>query len=212
MKRLIFILLTFITASAFAQQKNEGALVQFSGVVLSGDSSTVIPYATITNISNKNLVNLANYKGYFSFVAHERDTLRFTSIGYAPTVVVIPSNVKDKSYTLQVKLNGKSINLPIVHIFPWATTDEFRKDFLTMKIADDDLEIARKNLSGKSIASISRSLPRDSKEIQNAWSQNEHNDIVNQHSFVNPLFNPFAWGALIKEISEGNKSRGVNDN
>lgn len=212
MKRLIFILLTFITASAFAQQKNEGALVQFSGVVLSGDSSTVIPYATITNISNKNLVNLANYKGYFSFVAHERDTLRFTSIGYASTVVVIPSNVKDKSYTLQVKLNGKSINLPIVHIFPWATTDEFRKDFLTMKIADDDLEIARKNLSGKSIASISRSLPRDSKEIQNAWSQNEHNDIVNQHSFVNPLFNPFAWGALIKEISEGNKSRGVNDN
>ncbi|MEO6522687.1 MAG: carboxypeptidase-like regulatory domain-containing protein [Mucilaginibacter sp.] len=212
MKRLIFILLTIITASSAFAQQNSDDLVQFSGVVLSADSSTVIPYATITNVSNKNQVNLSNYKGYFSFVAHERDTLRFTSIGYSSTVVIIPSNVKDHSYTLQVKLNGKSINLPVVHVFPWATTDEFKKDFMTMKIADDDLEIARKNLSGKSIASLGRTLPRDSKEIQNAWSQGETQNLMNQHSYTNPLFNPFAWGAFIKEITAGNKSRGVSDN
>ncbi|EHQ27265.1 carboxypeptidase-like regulatory domain-containing protein [Mucilaginibacter paludis] len=212
MKRLILIWFTLIGVSAFAQ-KNERPLVQFTGVVLSADSSTVIPYATITNLSAKGQSTLANYKGYFSFVAHERDTLRFTSIGYASTLVVIPSNTKDRSYTLHVKLNGQSINLPVVRIFPWATTDEFRKDFLTLKIADDDLEIARKNLTGKSIASLTRSLPRDSKEIQNAFFQDEHNAIINQHSSLsNPLFNPFAWGALIKEISEGNKSRGVSDN
>jgi hypothetical protein len=212
MKRLIFILFAFTTVSAFAQQKNERPLVQFTGVVLSADSSTVIPYATITNLSHQNQINLANYKGYFSFVAHEQDTLRFTSIGYASTLVIVPSNVKDKSYTLHVRLNGQSINLPVVHIFPWATTDEFRKDFLTMRIADDDLEIARKNLTGKSIASLTRTLPRDSKEIQNAFYQDEHNTIMNQHSSLsNPLFNPFAWGALIKEISDGNKSRGVDD-
>lgn len=210
MKRLIFILLAFITSSAFAQ-KGDRQLVQFSGVVLSADSSTVIPYATITNLTEKNQVNLANYKGYFSFVAHEGDTLRFTSIGYAQTLVVIPANVKDKSYTLQVKLNGRSINLPVVRIFPWATTDEFKKDFMTMKIADDDLEIARKNLSGKSIASLGRTLPRDSKEVQNAYFSDMHNAIINQHSFTNPLFNPFAWGAFIKEITAGNKSRGVTD-
>jgi hypothetical protein len=212
MKRLIFILLTFVTASAFAQKKSDGALVQFTGVVLSADSASVVPYATITNLTNKNQVNLANYKGYFSFVAHERDTLRFTSIGYASTTIVIPANVKDHSYTLQVKLNGKSINLPVVHIFPWATTDEFKKDFMTLKVADDDLEIARKNLSGKSIASLSHTLPRDNKEIQNAFFQDQHNAIINQHSLTNPLFNPFAWGAFIKEITEGNKSRGVSDN
>jgi len=212
MKRLIFILITIIaTSTAFAQQKNDGELVQFTGIVLSADSSTVIPYATITNVSNKNQINLSNYKGYFSFVAHERDTLRFTSIGYSSTVVIIPSNVKDHSYTLQVKLNGKSINLPVVHVFPWATTDEFKKDFMTMKIADDDLEIARKNLSGKSIASLGRTLPRDGKENYSAWAQGENQNIMNQHSYTNPLFNPFAWGAFIKEITAGNKSRGVSD-
>jgi hypothetical protein len=212
MRRLLFILLTFLTATAFAQKKGDVPLVQFSGIVLSGDSSTVIPYATITNLTQKSAVNFSNYKGYFSFVAHERDTLRFTSIGYAATVVVIPANIKDHSYFLKVKLNGQSINLPVVHIFPWATTDEFKKDFLTMKVADDDLEIARKNLEGKSIASLTRSLPRDSKEIQNAWAQGETQNLMNQHSFVNPLFSPLGWAALIKEISDGNKSRGVSDN
>lgn len=160
-----------------------------------------------------NQVNIANYKGYFSFVAHERDTVKITSIGYGSTIVVIPSNVKDHSYTLQIPLKQESINLPVVRIFPWATTDEFKKDFMTMKIADDDLEIARKNLEGKSIASLRRSLPRDNQEIQNAWSQDEHNNIINQHQLpTSGIFNPFAWGALIKEISEGNKSRGVTDN
>ncbi len=209
MKRLIFMLLTLITTSVFAQQTQYKPLVQFTGIVLNADSDSIVPYATITNVSFNKQINLANYKGYFSFVAHEQDTIRFTCIGYASTIVVIPSNIQDKSYTLKVKLSSQTINLPTVHVFPWATTDEFRKDILTMKIADDDLEIARKNLAGRSIASLRRSLPRDSKEIQSAIYQDMHNNIVNSHSPTNPFLNPFAWGALIKEIVAGNKSRGV---
>jgi hypothetical protein len=213
MKRLFFILFTLITVSAFAQQKPEQPLVQFSGVVLNGDSTSIVPYVSITNVNNPKQSNLANYKGYFSFVAHERDTLIFTSIGYASTTVVIPANLKDKSYTIEVRLRAQSVHLPVVHIFPWATTDEFHKEFLAMKIADDDLEIARKNLSGKSIAALERSLPLNAQDHQTLNFQDMHNSIVNQHSLMpNPLLNPFAWGALIKEIAAGNKSRGVDDN
>ncbi|NNU33545.1 hypothetical protein HK413_04210 [Mucilaginibacter sp. S1162] len=39
---------------------------------------------------------------------------------------------------MNVLLKPQIINLPLVRLFPWATTDEFRKDFLAMKIADDD--------------------------------------------------------------------------
>jgi hypothetical protein len=213
MKRLFFILLTLITATAFGQQKPEGPLVQFTGVVLSADSSSVVPYVTITNQSYQKQINLANYRGYFSFVAHERDTILFTSIGYASTTIIIPSNLNNKSYTLQVKLSSQSIHLPIVHIFPWATTDEFHKEFLAMKVADDDLEVARKNLSAKSIAALSRSLPLNAQDHQTLNFQDMHNNMVNQHSLMpNPLLNPFAWGALIKEIADGNKSRVISDN
>jgi len=80
-----------------------------------------------------------------------------------------------------------------------------------MKIADDDLAIARKNLSGTSIASLEHSLPLDGQDKQTLNFQDFHNGIVNAHSGpTNPLLNPFAWGALIKEITAGDKSRGVS--
>lgn len=210
MKKIINILLFLLTtATAFAQK--EKPLVQFSGIVHNADSvAVIIPYVSITNISDKNLVNLSNYTGYFSFVAHEQDTLRFTSIGYAPVTVVIPANVSSKSYTIQVQLKPQIINLPVFRVFPWATTEEFTKDFLSMKIADDDLEIARKNISHSSIIALERTLPRDGNETNNF--QDFHNNIANSHSITSPLLNPFNWGSLIKQISDGDKSRAVDTN
>ena len=76
-----------------------------------------------------------------------------------------------------------------------------------MKIADDDLEIARKNIEHIAVASLVNSLPRDGEEIQSAWSQNEHFNQVNAHSTVNPLLNPIAWGTFINQIAAGDKSR-----
>ncbi len=204
---LLFVFCLFAGVAVFAQSADK-ALVQFSGITYNGDSSKVIvPYVTITNVSNKNSVFIANYKGYYSFVAHEQDTLRFTAVGFAPQEVIIPADV-NKSYTLQVYMKSQVINLPAFHMFPWATTDEFKKDFLTMKLADDDLENARKNLS-KGLTSVSySSLPRDAGEIQSAIGQDMHNRVLNSHSLIpNPLLNPLAWGSLIKSIAAGDKSR-----
>jgi hypothetical protein len=208
MKYFVGILLLFITSAVFAQSQEKG-LVQFSGVVYNADSTSVIvPYVTITNLSNKNQVYASNYKGYFSFVVHEQDSLRFSSVGFASQTVVVPARLSSKSYTMQVLLKPQTINLPAFRVFPWATSDEFRKDFLSMKVADDDLEIARKNLSPKSIASLINTLPRNAQEIQNANALNMHNQIMNSHSLTpNPLLNPIAWGTLIKQITAGDKSR-----
>ncbi|MDB5088968.1 MAG: hypothetical protein JWR09_2962 [Mucilaginibacter sp.] len=206
MKKLTgFLFFLFITAAAFAQ-KQEAPIVQFSGIVHNADSvGVIVPYVSIVNTTNKNMVNISNYKGYFSFPAHERDTIRFTCVGYAPVIIVIPANITSKSYTTQVMLKPQIINLPIFHVFPWATTEEFRKDFISMKIADDDLAIAQKNISRSSILSLQRTLPRDGSEMNGF--QDFHNSVLNSHSITNPLLNPFNWGSLIKEISDGDKSR-----
>ncbi|MEO6150772.1 MAG: carboxypeptidase-like regulatory domain-containing protein [Mucilaginibacter sp.] len=208
MKYLICIFFLIFTTAAFAQQQDK-PLVQFSGVTHNADSTQVIvPYVTITNTATGKSITSTNYKGYFSFVAHERDTLQFTSVGYASVTVVIPANT-NKSYTVQVLLKPQIINLPVFRVFPWATTDEFRKDFLAMKVADDDLEIARKNVSRSSLMALQNTLARDGREIQSANAQSFHNRIVNQNSLMpNPLLNPLAWGSLIKQISAGDKSRG----
>ncbi|GAC1311192.1 MAG: hypothetical protein NVSMB24_30050 [Mucilaginibacter sp.] len=211
MKKLIGLLLFLSIAATAFSQKQEKALVQFTGIVHNADSARItVPYVSITNTTYQNQVNLSDYRGYFSFVVHELDTVRFTSIGYAPLTVVIPANLPAKSYTLQVSLKPQIINLPVFRVFPWATTEEFRKDFLSMKIADDDLEIAKKNLSRSSIQTLERTLPRDGFEMNGF--QDFHNNVVNSHSITNPLLNPFSWGSLIKQISDGDKSRSASGN
>jgi hypothetical protein len=93
-------------------------------------------------------------------------------------------------------------------MFPWATTDEFKKDFLTMKLADDDLENARKNLSKGALAAANSTMARDADEIQSDIGRDMHNRVLNSHSLIpNPLLNPLAWGSLIKQIAAGDKSR-----
>lgn len=212
MKYLIVIIFLFATISAFAQKHNDRPIVQFSGIVHNADSTNVIvPYVTITNASAHNAVNLTNYKGYFSFVAHEQDTVRFTCVGYGQVTMVIPSHVPNKSYTVQVSLKPQIINLPTFHVFPWATTDEFKKDFLAIKLADDDLEIARKNISRTSLTALSNVLPRDAQEIQSANAQGMHTSILNSHSLTpNPLLNPLAWGSLVKQITDGDNKNSNN--
>ncbi|HEY2581190.1 MAG TPA: hypothetical protein VGI43_05270 [Mucilaginibacter sp.] len=210
MKKIIGLLLFLFSAITAFAQKQERPIVQFTGIVHNADSSRVtVPYVSIVNTSYQNQVNLSNYMGYFSFVAHEQDTIRFTCVGYAPITVIIPSNITSKSYTVEVSLKPQIINLPVFHVFPWATVEEFTKDFLSMKVADDDLELAKKNMSRSSILVLERTLARDGQEMYSF--QDFHNNILNSHSITNPLLNPFNWGSLIKEISDGDKSRGVTN-
>lgn len=206
MKNLLILILVTFGLHAFAQQNKP--LVQFSGVIYDKDSNSVVPYVTIRNLSEDGKAYSANYKGYFSFVVHEGDSIQFSSVGYKKLRLTIPSNLESKKFTALVKIKSDNIELPMVTIFPWASIDEFNKDFLTMKFADDDLEIAKKNLSKESLKALSATLPRDGAEHNINSFQYNHNQLNNSHMVqTNPLLNPFAWGAFIKQITEGNKAR-----
>jgi hypothetical protein len=212
MKHLLAIL---ILCFAFGfSQAQEKPIVQFSGLIYHVDSNVVVPYVSITNRSDRGKVFSANHQGYFSFVAHEGDTIVFSAIGYRREALVIPANVPDKKYTVIIKLKAEVVNLPTVRVLPWASIDDFNRDFMAMKFADDDLEIARKNVTRTSLMAMARSLPRDGTEMNNLNFQNNHialsNKNMNQRG-ANPLLNPFAWGALIQQIMQGDKSR-ANDN
>ena len=208
---LILIGLLF-SLSGYAQAPDKN-LVQFSGVIINVDSNTVVPYVTITNKSVRNQVFAANYKGYFSFVAHEGDTLQFSAVGYKREGIVIPTGLPEKKYTIMVKMKQEVINLPTVRVFPWASMDDFKREFLTMKFADDDLAIASKNVSRESLAAMAADLPRDGQEMHNLNFQNNHMRLTNKNMnqrMSNPLLSPFAWGALIQQIMQGDKSREKN--
>ena len=209
MKQLYAILILVLCFGFVSAQ--DKPLVQFSGVIYNVDSNVVVPYVSVSNRSDRNKTFAANYQGYFSFVAHEGDTIVFSAVGYRREALVIPKNLPEKKYTVIVKMKQEVKNLPAVTIYPWASMDEFNREFMALKFADDDLEIAKKNVQRSSLLAMSKSLPRDAQELNTINFQNNHvalsNRVINQRG-ANPLLNPFAWASFINQIMQGDKSRG----
>ncbi len=209
-RNILIVLFTVgVVSVSLAQQKK---LVQFSGVIHNADTNVVVPYVSVTNLSHKNFTVNANHQGYFSFVAHEGDTILFTSVGYLSARVIIPKVPEDK-YTAMVNMTAEIKELPMITPYPWASIDEFNMAFMSLEIADDDFVVAQKNLSPESLAALAAVTPRSAQEIQSYTATQNHigltNKAVNQR-MANPLLSPFAWGNLIRQISEGNKSRERN--
>ncbi|WP_069660531.1 peptidase associated/transthyretin-like domain-containing protein [Arcticibacter eurypsychrophilus] len=210
--KIIFtaVIILFITGYTKAQEK---PLVQFSGIIYNIDSNVVVPYVTVTNRSKQNKTVSANFQGYFSFVANEGDTIVFSSVGYRREALVIPPDREDKSYTVIVKMKPEVVNLPMVTVLPWASVDEFTKEFMSLKFADDDLEIAKKNVTRSSLLAMAKNLPRDGQEMRGVNFQNNHIALTNKAMnmrMANPLLNPFAWGSFIQQIINGDKGKGNN--
>jgi UDP-N-acetylglucosamine transferase subunit ALG13 len=213
MKHLLGILI-FLFSLPLVSKGQERPIVQFSGIIYNADSNVVVPYVSVTNLSDKKKVVSANHQGYFSFVAHAGDTIVFSSIGYNREAIIIPPNITDKKYTVIIKMKAQIINLPMVRVLPWASIDDFNRVFMSMKFADDDLEIARKNVARTSILAAAKTLPRDGMEMNAVNFQNNHIALSNKNMNMqgaNQLMNPFAWGALIQQIMRGDKSRSDNN-
>ncbi|WEK19365.1 MAG: hypothetical protein P0Y49_21555 [Candidatus Pedobacter colombiensis] len=209
MKYLLTIMLSLFVSSVFAQQNTkEKQLIQFAGIITDVDSNTVVPYVTVTNLTNKEQRYAANYKGYFSFIAHPGDTILYTAIGYRDLLLAIPAQINDSKYTAMIKMKAEIVNLPTVRVYPWATVEDFTRDFMSMKIADDDYVIAARNLSSESLGGLIMTLPRDGGEIQSINNRLNHDRALNKNMVqTNPLLNPFAWGKLMQSIFKGDKVR-----
>lgn len=209
MRYSLAVILLFFVSSVFAQDKTQqNKLIQFSGIVTDADSNMVVPYVTITNLSNKGQKYAANYQGFFSFVVNPGDTVMFSAVGFTSKTLVLPRIVADNKYTAMVQIKSEIVYLKTVRVNPWATVEEFNKDFLALKVADDDMAIAKKNLSRQSINGMKLTLPRDGGEIANSNYRYNFDRMMNVNMRqTNPLLNPFAWGKLMQEIFNGDKAR-----
>ena len=213
MKYSFTIILLLFVSSVFAQRiYKEKKLIQFSGLITDVDSNGVVPYVTATNLSYNEQKYSANYKGFFSFIAHPGDSILYTAVGYKVFVYVLAEVIEDSKFTAMIRLQSEIINLPMVKVYPWATVEEFTREFLSLKLADDDYLIASKNLSQQSLSGMIRTLPRDAGEISNSNYRMNHDRALNKNMVqTNPLLNPFAWGKLMQNIFKGDQSRSAEN-
>src|SRR5436190_5098297 len=124
MKRIIAVILLLPAFYGRAQDTRKNDLVQFSGVVVTGDSLQPIPFTSIM-IKNSFHGTVSDVYGFFSFVARKNDTVVFSAIGFRRATFLVPDTINDFRCSIIQILKQDTIRLPEVTIFPWPTKEQF---------------------------------------------------------------------------------------
>lgn len=201
---LLLLLLPAVMVRAQKQPDRENEdLVQFSGITITADSLNPVPYAKIHDICSHRGTT-SDINGYFSFVAHKKDTVIFTALGFKPASFIIPDTITKQRYSLIQLMTADTLTLAAAFIFPWPTLEDFKKAFVELKIPDDDLEIARKNLQAADIRMRAEEYPMDATMNYRNYIDNQTSKLYyfGQQQPFN-IFNPFAWAKFIKAWKEG---------
>ena len=211
LKRLLLVLLITVSSlPVMGQQKFEG-LVQFSGVVVTGDSLHPVPFVSII-IKNSYRGTISDFNGFFSFVAQMRDTIEFSAIGFKKSQYVIPDTLNTDRYSLIKIMTTDTILLQETIIYPWPTKDQFRQAFLNLKVPDDDYERARRNMALAEMRELMFSLPMDGSGNYKAIMMEKQNKLYTAGQYPSiSLLNPIAWAKFIEAWQRGDYKRKPKD-
>lgn len=211
MKRIIYILLLtfFIPLFTYSQkrptnlQDGKHDLVQFSGVVVEGDSLKPIPYTSII-VQNGYRGTVSDYFGYYSFVAQEGDTIEFSAIGFNSAFFIIPDTLTNNKYSLIQVLKIDTVRLAITDVYPWPTKEQFKKAFLALNLPEDDMMRADRNMARADIKERMTGMAMDASLNQKYTMQQYQSKLYYAGQLPpNNLLNPIAWAKFIKAWKNG---------
>src|SRR5271155_1517956 len=95
-----FILAFFSPMVVHAQFESfKDSVVQLYGVVMTADSLQGLPAVSVI-VKGQNRGTITNEQGVFSIVVLKGDVIEFTSVGYKPKTVPIPTNIAGNQYSL----------------------------------------------------------------------------------------------------------------
>jgi hypothetical protein len=194
-------LLFTVCQQLLAQQQDR--LIQFSGYALTADSLMGIPFTHIT-ILNRGRVATAGPDGFFSFAAREGDTLYFTCIGFTPVQYIIPTKLDQEKFSVIQLMSKSEMNMPTVVIYPWGDRRYFDQAFVDLRLPDDDLERAKKNMDHKRLAELGETLERDGNEASSLALRNSSTKTYYYgQTAPQNIFNPLAWAEFIRAWKRG---------
>ncbi|MFT4033059.1 MAG: carboxypeptidase-like regulatory domain-containing protein [Siphonobacter sp.] len=199
---LCFFISCFVTHSAFCQGNVKA--VQFSGVVVGGKNSEVLPGATIY-IPKAGGGTYANTNGFFSLPVYPGDSIVFSYTGYQKQYFVLPRNWRDDSFSAKIQLREDAVTLREVKIYPYRNFEEFKKEFLAMNLPDArEREALARNTDPDYLRKMAMRMG-DGGNTAFRISQDQITNYNTNKGFANtiPFFNPFSWASFIKDVKNG---------
>lgn len=205
---VIGILMLFVDESAAQVLKNENdSLIQFSGIVVTGDSLQPVSFTNIF-VKGQGRGTVSDYLGYFSLVTKANDTIQFSTIGYKTSEFIIPDTLTADRYSAVHFLQRDTFLLKETVIYPWPSKEQFKEAFVKLNIPDDDIERARKNLDPQQLAARAAVMPNTG-TMSFKFEMEQYNQKIyyaGQSPPIN-LFNPIAWAQFIQAWKNGDFKR-----
>lgn len=184
-------------------QDSDREIIQFTGVVFTQDSSTVIPNVHIY-IPASGRGTTTNPYGFFSMPVLEGDSIIFSAVGYKRSFYVIPEYVSDGSSSMKliVTLEEDIQFLEEVEIRPYPTEAMFKEALITMELP---YEREYANIYQWMNSEIMRQgyydLPASPNANHRYFMQQHFQSYINRYSPPqNQLLNPFAWSQFIQSL------------
>ncbi|MEO6610609.1 MAG: carboxypeptidase-like regulatory domain-containing protein [Chitinophagaceae bacterium] len=198
------LLLFILPRTAKAQfETSRDSVVQLYGVVMTADSLVGVPGVSIM-VKGQNRGTVSNAQGVFSIVVLKGDQVEFTHVTYKPKTVTIPRNLEGNQYSVVQLMVIDTVYLPATIIRARPTPEQFARDFVNTKVADDNIEVARQNTSATKRRILMRTIPGDGGEAAKV----QFNKIANRAVYQGQtppqnIFNPAAWMEFIEAWKRG---------
>ncbi len=207
MKKILqYLILGFLFNPLIAKAQFESiqdSVVQLYGVVMTADSLRALPAASVV-IRGQGRGTITNAQGVFSIVAMKGDVIEFSYVGFQNKLVTIPKDLDKKEYSIIQLMVLDTTYLPATIIKARPTREQFERDFVNVKIPDDEIEVARKNTDVAKRRVLMQSLPYDGREAvsYNLAKQAQSYYYKGQQPPIR-LFNPAAWAEFINAWKRG---------
>lgn len=202
MRFLILFLFSLCVATLYGQ-RNDNDLIQFSGVVITGDSLSPVPFTNVL-IEQTGRGTMTDYYGYFSFVAQKGDSILFSAVGYRRTRFVIPDSLKGDKYSLIQIMTTDTVELKETVVYPWPTREQFKEAFLAMQLPDTDYDRAQRNLQrADMLARMDAAMPSGAETFQYSMQKFQSQIYYAGQAPPQNVFNPIAWAQFIQAWKRG---------
>ena len=206
-RALLFIFLLTCSFQASAQEGKKP--VQLHGVIVSNDSLIqLLPNVQIL-VKSRGQMTVSDRDGFFSLVAMPGDTVLFQHIGFRLNRFWVADTLEGEHFLARIVLEWDTEVLDPVIVYPWPSKENFKEEFLAMKIETTELDIAQRNLALDELRARAAAMGYAAAEMQDYLITMQNQQLYNEGRYyggngasaiLGALSNPFAWTELFQSL------------
>ena len=185
-----------------ANDSIEEIVVQVSGLVVTGDSLTPLPYATVYRARDQRGA-MTDINGFFSLPALEGDTIQFSSTGYTTRHIVIEESGEKNRISIVQAMSRDTVMINDALIYPWPSRERFRQEFIALGLQDGSMTLGNQAIDPFDVYDRLVDIGMD--------GQASSSEVLRQMGYESDyggypttnILNPIAWARFIQALKNG---------